>query len=73
MKGNMMGGGGKIAKAEKKADKGLSLKQREKGLAAAKGLDKLDVLQKGLKDSAKKQVLKNSAKAAVKQVVKKMK
>ena len=52
------GGGGKAAKS----DKGLSLKQREKGLAAAKGLAKLDILQKGLKDSAKKKLIKNQMK-----------
>lgn len=60
------GGGGKAAKS----DKGLTLKQREKGLASAKGLAKLDVLQKGLKDSAKKQVVKAAAKAAVNKIKK---
>ena len=56
------GGGGKAAKAAKKTEKGLSLKQREKGLAAAKGLAKLDVLQKGLKNSARKQLIKSQMK-----------
>lgn len=67
---NGKGPGDKVAKAAKKVEKGLSLKQREKGLAAAKGLAKLDVLQKGLKDSAKKQVVKAAAKAAVNKVKK---
>lgn len=52
------GGGGKAAKS----DKGLTLKQREKGLAAAKGLAKLDVLDKGLKNSARKQLIKSQMK-----------
>ena len=52
------GGGGKAAKA----DKGLTLKQREKGLAAAKGLAKLDVFDKGLKSSARKQLIKSQMK-----------
>ena len=54
----MNGGGGKAAKT----DKGLTLKQREKELGAAKGLAKLDVFDKGLKDSARKKLIKSQMK-----------
>jgi hypothetical protein len=53
------GGGGKAAKADKK---GISLKERAKGLASAKGLAKLDVLQKPLKAAARKQLIKSQMK-----------
>ena len=59
---SMNGGGGKAAKNEKKAEKGLTLKQREKELGAAKGLAKLDVFDKGLKSSARKQLIKSQMK-----------
>ena len=81
MKGNMMGGGGKIARAEKKEnkkivkevskaikaaapkkEKGLTLKQRDEQMAAAKGLAKLDVVSKPLKPSARKEMFKNQRK-----------
>lgn len=53
------GGGGSAAKADKK---GISLKERAKGLASAKGLAKLDVLQKPLKAAARKQLIKSQMK-----------
>lgn len=49
-------------KSAPKADKGISLKERAKGLAAAKGLAKLDVLQKPLKAAARKQLIKSQMK-----------
>lgn len=59
------GGGGKAAKTEKKETKAkgkLTLKEREKQLGAAKGLAKLDVFDKGLKSSARKQLIKSQMK-----------
>jgi hypothetical protein len=62
MKGKMNGGGGKSAKTEKKVEKGITLKQRAEQLGAAKGLSKLDVLEKPLKTSARKQLIKSQMK-----------
>lgn len=63
LKGKMNGGGGSAAKAEKKVSKkGLTLKQRADQMSAAKGLAKLDVLEKPLKASARKQLIKSQMK-----------